>query len=52
MLAKKKKKRNTSGLMQITAWKNNYLMKVDGVNMKAGIIQKSFDIEPQIKMCR
>ena len=38
--------------MQITALKNDYLTKVDGVNMNSNIIQKSFDIEPQIKMCR
>ena len=38
--------------MQIlTDLKNNYSMKVDGAIMKAAIIQKSFDIEPQIKMC-
>ena len=35
--------------MQITALKNNYPTKLDGVNMKASIIQKSFDIEPRKK---
>ena len=53
MFANRKKKPNTSGLMQIlTDLKNNYLMKVDGVNMNAGNIQKSFDMELQIKICR